>query len=144
MKKRSKHKPLQTSIPMIVNRLVHQNIETAQEHSIILAFQFGLAQKEHFDWLGRMSNMLNIALQIKPSETGLQLVAAFSALSKRIFSRYEKTGKLGVAGEELVLLRKLVGECDQFWKRESTSLYNQCVAELNAFYLDLAEQRKVA
>lgn len=141
-KRKKKYFPKDKSIPMIVNRTIHENAETLEEHSIIIAFQFGVATKEHYDWLTRMGNMINVACQTKPSEFALQLLANFDDLSKKIFARYEKTNKLGVNGEELKLMRKLVGEYDQYWKRQGTALYNKCVGELNAFYLELAEKRK--
>lgn len=142
MKKRSKHyKPTQTSVPMLINRLVYENVETIEEHSMLVAFKFGVATKQHFDYLARMSNMLNIAAQTKELDGLARYVDALNVLSKSILDRFKRTNKFGVTGEELITLKNLVGVYDQFWKTKTTTFYNNCVAELNAFYVEIQEKR---
>lgn len=142
MKKRNKsYKPKQTSVPMLINRLVHENVETLEENAMITAFKYGVATKENYDYLVRMANMLNVALQKKPSEFALNLVAKVNALAKSIFERYQKTSKFGLNAEELKTMRVIVEDYDSYWKRQTTTLYNVCVEELNLFYADLAEKR---
>lgn len=66
MKKRNKaYKPKQTSIPMLVNREIHETVERLEEHQMLSAFQYGYAVQDHFDYLVRMANMLNIAANRK-------------------------------------------------------------------------------
>lgn len=142
MKKRNKsYKTKQTSVPMLINRLVHKNVETLEENAMITAFKYGAATKDNYDYLVRMANMMDIALQTKPSEFALLLASRLRYLSKQILGRYQKTNKFGLNAEELKLMRVIVEDYDNYWKRQTTTLYNICVEELNLFYADLAEKR---
>lgn len=139
-----KHKPIETSVPMMVNREIHKTVETLQENLMITAFQFGAATKKHYDYLVRIGNMMNIANQLKPTPAAEQLRDLGVALSKDILERYNKTGKFGVSSAQLLAMREFVKHYDIYWKAESTTLYNRCVFELNAFYQEIEDKRKCA
>ena len=141
MKRSKKHRPIHPSVPMLVNRMVNETVETLAEHNVIVAFRFKVAQKEHYDYLVRMANMLNIAYQCKPSDEAHHIYNHLDALAKAIFERYGRVGKFGVLGDELTLMRKLVLAYDAYWKRQTTTLYNHCAYELNAFYAELAQEK---
>lgn len=144
-KKRKKiHKPIQTSVPMLINRLVHQNVETLEENIIILAFRSGFATKEHYDNLVKMVNMMNIASTTKPCVESKSLKHWLNYVAMEIFRRYEKTGKFGLSGTELGVLKKTVEAYDVYWKRQTTTFYNECIAELLAFYDDVSKRRAEA
>lgn len=142
MKKRNKsYKPRQTSIPMLVNREIHETVERLEEHQMLSAFQYGYAVKEHFDYLVQMANMLNIAGQQKNLK-GLQAyVDAINKIAGNIKGRYNLTNKFGTTATELTGMRDLVKFYDKFWKLQTTTFYNECVAELNAYYAELKEKR---
>lgn len=146
MKKQSprKHKPIHASVPMLVNRLLNETVESVEEHTMITAFQFGVATSHHYDYLQRMANMLNIANQSKPSDYLLGMVANINYLAAAVQTRYNAHGKFGVSGDELNLMRRLVQAYDDYWKRQTTNLYNDCAYELNAFYADLATEKAAA
>lgn len=142
MKKRNKkHKPFHASVPMLVNRVVNDNIEGTEELAMVNAFLFGTAQQSDYDYLVRMANMLNIAANYKRAENLKPTVDAINFLASLILERYQRTGKFGVDSEERDALRIVVLFYDAFWKRQTTNLYNDCVAELNAFYADVEERR---
>lgn len=142
MKKRNKsYKPKPVSHPMLVTRKLEENVEAMNEHSMLVAFQYGVATKEHYDYLTQMGNLLNIASQKKKLKATSDYVAHLMAIVKSILDRYHAKGKLGVAGDELMKLRQFVSDYQQFWIRQTTGLYNDCVAELNLFYAELAEKR---
>ena len=145
MKKRNKaYKPRPTSVPMLVNREIHKTVESIEEHQMLSAFQYGYAVKDHFDYLVRMANMLNIAGQFKKLK-GLQAyVDAINDIAKRIKGRYELTNKFGTTAVELTKMRELVKFYDSFWKHYTTTFYNECVFELNAYYAEIEEKRKAA
>lgn len=142
MKKRNKaYKPKQTSVPMLINREIHKTVESLEEHAMLSAFQFGYAVKDHFDYLVRMANMLNIAGQTKKLK-GLQVyVNEINEIAENIKRRYSLTGKFGTTATELTKMRELVKFYDQFWKLQTTTFYNECVYELNAYYVELSEKR---
>lgn len=142
MKKRTKkYTPKPVSHPMIVTRKLEENIEAMNENSLLTAFQYGVATKEHYDYLVQMANLLNIASTKKALKQTTEYVRSLMAVIKSILERYEAKGKLGVAGEELTRLREFVRDYQQFWVRQTTTLYNSCICELNLFYAELAERK---
>ena len=137
MKKSSKHyKKSQTSVPMLVSRLVNQNVESIEEHSMLLAFKCGVATKQNFNYLVRMANMLNVA-----SKKRLYLksfnINNINILCKKILENFIKTDKFCISHSELILMCDIVNFYDNFWKRQTTTFYNECIYEVNAFYNDL-------
>lgn len=143
-KRNKKYTPKPVHHPMLVTRKLEENVEVMNEHTMLTAFQYGVATKEHFDYLTQMSNLLNIASKKKQLKVTSEYVKHLMAIVKSILDRYHEKGKLGVAGEELTRLRQFVGDYQQFWIRQHVGLYNECVAELNAFYAELKEQRLAA
>lgn len=141
MRKQTHRKQLHASVPMLVNRLLEEHVESLEERTMVVAFQYGVATKQHYDYLVRMANMMNIATQTKPSESALGMVQEINALAQSIFNRYTEHGKFGVAALELDQMRHIVRAYDDYWKRQTTNLYNQCVAELQAFYADLSNNK---
>lgn len=136
-----KYTPRGTSVPMLVNRAINETVETLDEHMMLNAFVHGFATRQHFDYIVRMSNMLNIAAQTKKLDKLAEGVEQLNVIAGGILGRYKRTNKFGVSGEDLKTLRKLVAFYDQFWKRQTTTFYNECVAELNAYYSDLQDKR---
>lgn len=134
----------QPSVPMLINRLLHQNVETLEENLMITAFQYGIADKQHYDYLMRMANMLNIANQYKPSDVGLSLATNLTWLTENIAENYNAHGNFRLSLINLKLMRTTVHAYDLYWKTQTTTLYNQCVAELNAFYTDLDQQKALS
>ncbi|MFA6039873.1 MAG: hypothetical protein WC733_00035 [Methylophilus sp.] len=141
MSKRKQYKPKHTSIPMIVNREIHKNVETLNENMMLLAFRFGHAQKMHFDQLALMANMIEIAHQTKPSDESKVLAENLKSVATKIKARYDKKQKLGISAEEMNTLKWCLSAYDDYWKRQTTTLYNLCVAEVKEFYAELEEER---
>ena len=127
---------------MLVNRKLNENIESIEEFSMLTAFQYGHATKAHFDYLIRMANMLSCAAQTKALPRLAAQVDAINYLAKLVLDRYHNTAKFGVTAQELSAMRDLVRFYDDFWKRQTTDLYNTCAHELNAFYVDVAQKRQ--
>lgn len=141
MRKQAHRKHTHASVPMLINRLLEEHVESLHEHGMVTAFQYGVATKQHYDYLVRMANMMNVANQSKPSAEAEQIKTNLNHLAKSIFDRYKREGKFGVSGLHLQLMKRLVAAYDDYWKRQTTNLYNECVAELNAFYADLANKK---
>jgi hypothetical protein len=141
MSKRKAYRPKGKSVPMLINRLVNDTIEGKEELAMLHAFQYGKAGRSDYDYLVRMANMLNLAAQTKDIENLKETVDAINFLAKLILERHERSGKFGVNADELTALRDVVTFYDSFWKRQTTTLYNECVAELNEFYAEVEERR---
>lgn len=140
-KRNKKYKPSHASVPMLVNRVMNDTVEGKEEFAMLNAFQFGTATRDDYDYLIRMANTLNIAANYKADEGLKESVKAINFLAKLILERYQSTGKFRVYSDELAALRNLVTFYDSFWKRQTTNLYNDCIAELNAFYQEIEEKR---
>jgi len=140
-KRNKKYKPSHASVPMLVNRVMNDTVEGKEEFAMLNAFQFGTATRDEYDYLIRMANTLNIAANYKADEGLKESVKAINFLAKLILERYQSTGKFRVYSDELAALRNLVTFYDSFWKRQTTNLYNDCIAELNAFYQEIEEKR---
>ena len=69
---------------------------------------------------------------------------AINYLAKLVLDRYHNTAKFGVTAQELNAMRDLVRFYDDFWKRQTTDLYNQCAYQLNAFYDEIAQKKQAA
>jgi hypothetical protein len=141
MKKRKAYKPKGTSVPMLVTRELEKNVESVEENAMILAFRTGYAQKHHYDYLIRMGNTMNISNSLKPSEGAKVLMKLAMDVAASVLDRYKRTTKFGLTGEELEQMKQLVESYDLYWKQQTTAHYNECIAELNAFYAEIAEKR---
>jgi hypothetical protein len=141
MKRKKSYKPRATSVPMLVNRLVNETVETLNENAMLLAFRLGHAQPMHFDQLALMTNMMEIASQGKPSPMAELLSKRFRAMAESVKDRYDRTGKLGLSGLEITWMKEHLVAYDNYWKLQTTTFYNDCVAELNAFHAELKEKR---
>lgn len=135
-------KPYKVSAPMLVNRHLYNTDMELRERMAVTAFSGGFANTKHFDVLVEMMNLMMIAGQRDKSRAYIKEYAekVIAPALNSIKTRYEKTGKLGVAGEELIALRQMVDKNKAFWLTQTTGFYNECVDELNAFYQELAER----
>lgn len=131
------------SCPMLVMRFIHNTSMETRERMAITAFSSGFANVKHFDVLVEMMNLMMIAGHRDKSRAYIKQYAekVIAPALNNIKTRYEKTGKLGVAGEELIALREMVDKNKDFWLRQTTAFHNECVDELNAFYEDLAKEK---
>lgn len=143
MSKRKQYKPKPKSSPMLVNRYVHDTTEGKDELAMLHAFQFGNATRKDYDYLIRMANMLNIASHAK-GEIPKDNINAINFLLKLILERYQRTGKFGLNSDEISALRNVVVFYNDYWRRQVTYFYNDCIHELNAFYDRLNKEREAA
>jgi hypothetical protein len=141
MSKRKSYRPKSTSVPMLVTRELEKNVESVEENAMILAFRTGYAQKHHYDYLIRMGNTMNISNSLKPSAGADALMNLAKAVAESVLARYKRSGKFGLTAQELEQMKQLVQSYDLYWKQQTTAHYNECIAELNAFYAEMEEKR---
>lgn len=126
------------SAPMLVNRGLHNvDIET-NERMLIEAFTHGWATTQHFDQLADMRNALTIAASYKDDATAVALCDAMRIPMGNLRERYTKTGRFGLTGDELQLLRVFVDAYRDFWMRQPVSLYEMALDELNRYHQGLS------
>lgn len=124
---------------MLVSRFVHNTEMELRERMAVTAFSGGFANTQHYDVLVEMMNLLMIAGSRDKSRDYIKQYAEkiIEPALNSIKTRYLKTGKLGVNGEELIALRQMVDRSKAFWITQTTGFFNECVGELNAYYRTL-------
>lgn len=145
-RRQAKRKQYRATAPMLVSRFVHNTEMELRERMAVTAFSGGFANTQHYDVLVEMMNLLMIAGSRDKSRDYIKQYAEkiIEPALNSIKTRYLKTGKLGVNGEELIALREMVDKNKDFWLRQTTDFHNACVDELNAFYADLDKGNGVA
>lgn len=122
------------SVPMILHRegdmLTH---EVKGEVATLTAIKYGVSQKQHFDKLVEICNIAKIANDLKPGSTK-HFQPQLEAILHSIFNRYQATGRIGTNSSEREQIPLLIALNDAFWKGQTTTFYNLCGAEVNAFY----------
>jgi len=150
MKKRNKkfnpNRHLKARPPMLVLRnIVNDDLET-KEHTSVMVFKYGAADKYHYDMLLDITNMLVIAGSSDKSRAYAKNTAEkhFIPALKGIKDRYDRTGSLGVSAIEANILREIVEFSKQFWNRQPIALYEIAGRELKAFYYSLTTDKEIA
>lgn len=132
-RKHAHRRPRQTSVPMLINRgLQNVAIET-QERMLVEAFAHGYATTEHFDCLVDMRNVLTLAGNHKADPSALAITEAMRIPLANLRDHYAKTGRMGVTGDELQLLRAFVDYYADFWLRQPVALYEAACDEMGKF-----------
>lgn len=116
---------------MLVNRgLIDADLEL-RERMIVEAFAGGWATTQHFDELADMRNVLTLAAAYKDDPAALALCDAMRIPMGNLRDRHARTGRLGVSGDELQMLRTFAEFYRDWWLRQPVSLYVAACDELN-------------
>lgn len=127
VRKHCNRKIRQPSAPMLINRgLINDELEM-RERQFVEAFANGYAGKVHFDSLADMRNVLIIAAAHKDDAPIIELCNAMSIPLQAIRERHAKTGKFGVTGNELQMMRTFCGVYRDWWMRQPVALYEAAV-----------------
>jgi len=131
MRKRSAYRQRPVSTPIMVERsLCETDVELA-ERMLIESFASGWATTKHYDGLANMRNVLTVAAAYKDAQDVLHICDAMRIPMTNLRERYEKTGRMGVTGEELKMLRVFADTYRDFWKRQSLNLFKAACRETN-------------
>ena len=139
-RKHARRRPRQTSVPMLINRGLQTVAIETQERMLVEAFANGYATTEHYDCLVDMRNVLTLAGNHKDDKSALAITDAMRIPLANLRERYARTGRFGVTGDELQLLRAFVDYYRDFWIRQPVSLYEQACDELAKFNASLTRK----
>jgi len=129
-RKRSAYRPRPVSAPMLVNRgILEADIDT-QELMLEQAFAGGWATTHHFDNLVDMRNVLTLASAKKDDASAVAICEAMRIPLANLRTRYAKTGRFGLSGDELQLVRAFIDLYRDFWLRQPVRLYEWACDEL--------------
>jgi hypothetical protein len=129
-----KFKTNHRSVPMILHREGEMlQLEIRHELAAILASKFGVMQTKHYDTLAQINNIAKVAGEFKKGSTDHFQLELESILDSML-ARYHKHQSIGVNASERARLPLLLAMNDVYWKGQTTTFYNQVIAEVNAFY----------
>ena len=130
MKKRSTYRPRQATAPMLVNRGLMDDKLSLVEKMIVEAFAGGWATTQHFDELADMRNVLTLAAAYEADTDALAMCDAMRIVLGNLRDRHTATGRLGVTGDELRMLRLFTEFYRDWWMRQPVALYENACDEL--------------
>ena len=106
-----KHKK---SIPSLLQQFIKPRKDEVKEHALLLAFQRGVAGKDHYDALIRMvNNILMIGLMQQDDQTVKQ-GNTLKAFVTEIYNRYQAKNSFVLNADLLATLSDLVNQYDSF------------------------------
>lgn len=126
-------KKIKPKAPAIVIRKIFENQMETREWAMVLAFQRGVANADHYYVLVDIANILMMA-----GATDDKRKYAVDYIQHEIYpvinsirERFKRTDKIGCSGTELTKIRELVQFNDDFWKRQCGELYSVVLIEYN-------------
>lgn len=130
---------------MVERSLCENDVEIA-ERMLVEAFAGGWATTKHFDGLANMRNVLTIAAAYKADKGVLRVCDMMRIPMANLRERHEKTGRMGLTGEELKLIRVFADTYRDFWKRQTLALFKAACRETNIAlgYDQIAEPKEAA
>lgn len=141
-RKHSNRRPRPVSAPMLINRGLQETAIQTVELQIVEAFVGGWATTYHFDSLCDMRNVLVLAGAAYKDDASAQAICdAMRIPMGNLRERYARTGRFGVTGNELQLLRAFVDYYRDFWIRQPVALYEQACDELARYNASLTQEK---
>lgn len=117
------------SAPTLVAYFLNPEV-SIQERTAVQAISFGWATTAHFNVLADCRDMLALAAEEKgDAQTMAVCDLAYVALMN-LSDRYALRQRFTATGDELQALRVLVDQSEDFWKRQSGSLFVDAEAAL--------------
>ena len=129
-RKRSRYRPRPVSAPMLVNRGIRETDIDTQELMLERAFAGGWATAEHFDNLVDMRNVLTIATTRKDDASAVAMCEAMRIPLAHLRERHARTGRFGLTGDELRLVRAFVDFYRDFWLAQTVAMHEWACTEL--------------
>jgi hypothetical protein len=125
MSKRKKYHPRPATAPMLVIRQTIPEISISERLSIE-AFLGGYADTDSFDNLADCRDLMALT-SLPEIEPIIEL--GYVAL-RNIQLRHQETGKMGATGEEIKALLAMVDFSDDFWARQSGTVFAEAWQKL--------------
>ena len=118
---------------MLINRGLQETSISLTELMIVEAIASGHGTTWHFDSLCDMRNVLVLASAYKQDASAQAICDAMRIPMQSMRDRYAKTGRFGLSGPELQVVRAFVDYYRDFWVRQPVALYEQACEELGRF-----------
>ena len=89
----------------------------------IEAMRWGYATTEHFDDLADTRDLLTLAAADRNETCALAVCEAARVALESIKARHQQCGKIGATANEIFALIDLCDSADEFWSRQSGSVF---------------------
>jgi hypothetical protein len=142
MRKACKRNKVKQALPMLVVRGLGCNEWEIKERMFSKSFTGGWATKDHFNFVADMFNVTKNAARMTIDEETLSFLNIVEIALTSIRDRYERTGKLGVNGEENKLLDSFSDFYRDYWMRKSSGLYQKAYDQLNDDLRKIPDRQK--
>lgn len=130
MKKRCKRVIRRVCAPTLVAYQLNPEV-SLQERAAILAFRGGWAEACHFNVLADCRDMLVLAASEKDAMSIIKVCDGAGIALMNIKDRYEEKKRFGATGDEIRMLETLCDVSEDWWKRQSGSLFIDAEAALS-------------
>lgn len=131
MRKRCHRTRRPLSAPMLVSRGLINDATETKERMHVEALRLGYATTENFDHLADMRDCLLLAAAAKGDANTIGMCRASGVALMNIADRYKQTGRMGVTGDELTVLREFCTTYRDFWLRQPVTAYETAVDTLD-------------
>lgn len=130
---------------MVVQHICGDELEIAN-YTTLDAFRYGVADASHYKHFVDMANILLIAGTLrKPAAILAEFIENdVMPILSSVKTRFDRVGKLGLAGGDIDVLRDFIQVYTAFWKQESSDFLVKCQQQMQAFYAELEEKRAAA
>lgn len=115
------------------------------ERTAIEALRGGYAEYQHYRTLADCHGHLMLAASKRHDDDAKAICQLGYVAMLNIYDRYQKTRRYGATGDELQSLIAMLDFSDDFWRRQSGALLDECIAINSEIRRrQLAESRKKA
>ena len=127
---------------LVVNFTCGQELEIAN-YTTLDAFRYGVADVSHFKHFNDMANILLIAGTLRKEAKVLAefIEGDVMPILSAIKARFERVGKLGLAGGDIDILRDFIQVYTAYWRQESSGFLVECQTQMRLFYQELAQKK---
>lgn len=140
MRKRCRRTHRREAAPTLVAYYLNPEVST-QERMSVEAIRAGWAEPSHFDILADCRDMLALAAAEKNDRATIAICELGLIALQNIKDRYLDRQRLGATGDELQALYALVDVAEDFWKRQSGSLFIDAESALSKSRQEQRERR---
>lgn len=140
MRKRCHRTIRREAAPTLVAYYLNPEVST-QERMAVVAIREGWAEPSHFDVLADCRDMLALAAAEKNDRPTLAVCELGLVALQNIKDRYLERKRIGASGDELQAILALVDVSEDFWKRQSGSLFIDAEAALSKARAEYRDRR---
>lgn len=144
MRKQCKRRVRLASEPAMLLKIANPEIELAHRLAIEMIPRGYATYANCYSPLADLHGLLTLGVRKTNDQSMKAALHLGSVALLNMFSRLEKTGKVGATGDELAALKAFVNTAHGWWDRQAASLLVECIHGLKAVRAAQFEAKKAA